>query len=598
VPTPREKLPREFWCGGAIIALVFVVLTVDTWRKWGDAAIDFGVQLYLPWKISTGTVLYRDVAYLTGGPLSQYYHALLFRVFGVSVLTLVISNLVLLAVLLAIVYSSFYRASNLMTAFAAAAAFLLVFAFANYTPIGIFNYVTPYSEELLHGLVLSALMLAALSQWLTEKMIAAAALAGFCAGLILLTKPEIGLGALAALVAAVILGRQCPRKGWLILLAAAAVPLLSFLIYFGRLENFPNALRHVFWAWVPVLTHSLAGDPFYRWCLGLDAPAYHLQEIGEQFFGLAAFIAVSVVIFRAVAATCWARPVFVAACLVTVVLAWRYPWRYSGYTLPPLMLVLLAMLLWRWRREGLQRANVFPILWTVFSLVLLAKLGLFARIWHYGFALAMPAFLAAVYLLLWELPEALRAYRVQPLYLRTVLAVGIFVGCAQLIRISQYTYSRRDVSVAADGDRVLLMNPAILPSGAGLAATLQWVQNNTPPDSTIAVLPEGVMLNYLSRRANPAGYLRWNTAELAVFGQENMNAAFTNHSPDYVILLERDMREFGVRPFGEEDRFGLKLMQWIRLHYKPIYKFDSPSIVIFRKNTAANGLGLPIPPAF
>src|ERR1700761_922101 len=84
----------------AIIGAFFALAAALTWRRWPDPLIDFGMQLYLPWKISTGSVLYHDVHYLTGGPLSQYYHALLFKLFGVSLRTLIFSNLLILGGLL------------------------------------------------------------------------------------------------------------------------------------------------------------------------------------------------------------------------------------------------------------------------------------------------------------------------------------------------------------------------------------------------------------------------------------------------------------------------------------------------------------------
>src|SRR5262249_40000309 len=54
------------------------------------------------------------------------------------------------------------------------------------------------------------------------------------------------------------------------------------------------------------------------------------------------------------------------------------------------------------------QASAFPFLFSVFALFLLAKLGLYSRIWHYGFALAMPAFCVAIYLLHWMLPTVLQ----------------------------------------------------------------------------------------------------------------------------------------------------------------------------------------------
>src|SRR4051812_28226136 len=96
-------LSRQRW-GLIIVAITFVAAAALTWRKWPDCLIDFGLQLYLPWKISTGSLLYRDVMYLTGGPLSHYYDALLFKVFGVSLLTLMISTLLIAAGLLILIY--------------------------------------------------------------------------------------------------------------------------------------------------------------------------------------------------------------------------------------------------------------------------------------------------------------------------------------------------------------------------------------------------------------------------------------------------------------------------------------------------------------
>ena len=70
--------PVAFWTGLVVLALLFAAGAVLTWRKWPDLIVDFGQQLYIPWRISAGAVLYRDLFYMAGGPLSQYYHALLF----------------------------------------------------------------------------------------------------------------------------------------------------------------------------------------------------------------------------------------------------------------------------------------------------------------------------------------------------------------------------------------------------------------------------------------------------------------------------------------------------------------------------------------
>ena len=49
--------------------MVFAALLWWSWRRWPDPLVDFGRELYVPWRINAGQVLYRDLASLFG-PLS------------------------------------------------------------------------------------------------------------------------------------------------------------------------------------------------------------------------------------------------------------------------------------------------------------------------------------------------------------------------------------------------------------------------------------------------------------------------------------------------------------------------------------------------
>src|SRR6185369_10093471 len=70
-----------------------------TWRTWPEPVIDFGRELYVPWQLAQGKVLYRDIAYFNG-PLSPYFDSLIFRIGGASLMSLAWTNI---AILVAIV---------------------------------------------------------------------------------------------------------------------------------------------------------------------------------------------------------------------------------------------------------------------------------------------------------------------------------------------------------------------------------------------------------------------------------------------------------------------------------------------------------------
>jgi hypothetical protein len=455
-------------------------------------------------------------------------------------------------------------------------AVLVAFAFAHYTTLGIFNYITPYSAEVVHGLALSALAVALLARWFETENPKFAAAAGFCGGLTFLTKPDLFLALFLTVVAGAALFWQTRRKGKLlgrslaVMAGAGMIPATGFFLWFFRVEDFAQSVRSLFAAWIPLLTTPAAHNSFYRWCLGLDKPWIHLQQTLLQFAGLT-------VIASLCALLCWrmipkllAVVLLVLCALGLVKLSWEFNWFNCGHCLPLVCLALLAILIWQGAKSGWEAPVVFAFLWTVWSLALLAKLGFFCRIWHYGFALAMPAFVSGIYLLLWALPRQLEHCGVRPMFFRGLLWLLLLPGLTRLTQASLKLYSDKTLSVGSGADIILAFDPHFRPVDADVAAALRWVKTNVPPSATLAVLPQGAMINYLSRHINPCGYVAWNPPEMAAFGQEAMTAAFIAHSPDYVIELFVNYGEYGETYFGQQERFGLKAQQWIDAHYQPV----------------------------
>jgi hypothetical protein len=93
----------------AILAAVSAWQLVVSWRRWPDPVVDFGRELYIPWRLAEGAVLYRDVDDFYG-PLSQYFNAALFRIFGPGLMVLVTANLVVFAAIVILLYFLVRRA--------------------------------------------------------------------------------------------------------------------------------------------------------------------------------------------------------------------------------------------------------------------------------------------------------------------------------------------------------------------------------------------------------------------------------------------------------------------------------------------------------
>jgi hypothetical protein len=583
-----EKIPAQlfFWIGLVVIALTFIFAAAISWRRWPDLLVDFGGQLYIPWRLANGAVLYRDLFYFAGGPLSQYFNAFLFKIFGVSFLTLIVANLAFVAATLLLIYRRFAAAIDVLTATTICLGIVLVFAFGQYTTIGNYNYIAPYSHEVLHGLLLSILAVVFLSDWLAKEKFRFAFAAGFCSGLVFLTKPDVFVALAAACVAALVIFFATRRqinfaaKSLAAFLFAGVVPPLGFFIYFLSVENWRESLRAVIFGWLPLFQTAVAKNPFYQWCMGLDLPFTHLHAMAAHFLFIAMAITFYAIAFRFAQKLKTNRTKWFLQLLLIVpllFLAARFNWDDCGASLPLLAFSTCALLRENYKTLSATQEVGFPLLWSVFGLVLLLKLGLFPRIWHYGFALAMPAFVSVVYLLLWLLPRLLEnKFQIPARPLRATIWLVLLIGFGSLFLQSKEFYATKNLAVGNGNDRVMGFGP----QGNSVEArttksALAWIETNVPPDATLAALPEGTMINYLSRRINPTPCLDWNPTMFTVFGQEKMTAAFERNPPDYILLVEWKSYEFGVGYFGHYPGYGVELMQWIEKKYTLVELFGS-----------------------
>ena len=171
-------------------------MTVWTWQTWADVTIDFGRELYIPWQLTEGKVLYRDIAYF-GGPLSPSVNYLWFRLFGISIRTLVFCNLAILAVLVGLISNLLARVASRLATTGACLVLLVGFSFGQPN----YNFVCPYSHDITHGIVLAIAAILSIAGYVKTRKVRYITLAGVMLGLTFLTKPEVFAAALPAAVA-------------------------------------------------------------------------------------------------------------------------------------------------------------------------------------------------------------------------------------------------------------------------------------------------------------------------------------------------------------------------------------------------------------
>jgi hypothetical protein len=566
--------------GLCVLAASFAALARWTWGGWPDPLVDFGRELYVPWRLSAGVVLQRDIAWFSG-PLSQHANAFLFRVAGVSLHTLVVANLLVLAALTLLWWHLLRGLAGTLAATCAGVVLLAAFGFAQLVGIGNYNFVTPYSHEVTHGMLLATGALSCLRRFDERRDVPALLGAGLLLGLCVLTKVEVALAALVAAGVWLTLILRLPAAGGLatsralLCVGAALLAPIAWALVRGTLAlGAAGGLQSTFGGWLHALGGGAGELAFYRAGMGLDAPAQRLGELaawtGRWLLALAPFAALAWRVRRGGEAAHAASAA--AALVVGALLAWSFGSLQGTGPARPLPLVALALAagaglaLRRAADEDEARRARTLLALAAFAFVLLGKMILNARVQHYGFALALPATLLAIAATVGLLPEALERRGRAGWVLRTA-ALVLFAGwTAAQLRTTQGFLARKVVTVGRAGDafhsdiRGRYVNEA-LEAFAALAR----------PGATLAVLPEGVMLNYLAESVNPTPYVNFMPPELLLFGEERILAAFQATPPDWILLVHKDTSEYGFPLFGPD--YGTRLASWIQAEYSAVRQF-------------------------
>lgn len=261
-----------------VLLCLFVALFVISWRKWPEILIDFGRELYVPWRLNEGDVLYKDLAYFNG-PLSAYINAFTFKVFGTYFLTLVFLNTFITGILTYFIYRFFLVTMNLEAAFAASFSFIGIFAFAHYLDQGNFNYICPYSHELPRGILLSFCGLYVFWTLCRSQKYIYYLHAGLLISSVFLIKTEIFISLSISLGTGIfllhffqIIKPMKALKNLLCFLLGFLFPFLVFFLFFKTHVGFPEAFKILISPYKILVKTNVSDNPFYRKLTGMDLP--------------------------------------------------------------------------------------------------------------------------------------------------------------------------------------------------------------------------------------------------------------------------------------------------------------------------------------
>jgi len=382
--------------------------------------------------------------------------------------------------------------------------------------------------------------------------------------------------ATAATLAQLAVQRPNFRKLLTFLCSAAIIPVIAALLLSLKVP-FPDAVRGAAGSWPWVFNTSIASLPFYRTVSGLDnitanLTATFLWMLGYALLLLPAFFLALRVRRRAKTIS---LIVFIA---FAVILCWRFFQTDWNSMICPLPLCLAVILIFALRRRA-----PLPVALVVFSLVLLAKISLNPHVFHYGFALAMPGTLVLVAVCAQNIPDWIKRRSGSPAVFRAAAAAGWLAAISAALYVDAHFFAAKRWTVGSGSDAFFADT-----RGPEIQYMSDLIRQQTPASATLAVFPQGLMLNYLTRRPDSIPQVNFMPPEVLAAGETNILAALNAHPPDAIVLNTSSIA-------GEQFQldqayvYGRATLSWIQQNYEPIAaEYPPPApfhLVLLRRNT-------------
>ena len=225
----------------------------------------------------------------------------------------------------------------------------------------------------------------------------------------------------------------------------------------------------------------------------------------------------------------------------------------------------------------ISNAPVRVLLWMT-AAAMLVRMALNPRIFHYGFVQAALAGVVGAAILMSSIPKFLKVDAVATRWYQALITLLIVAVIGVAASASRFFYSYHTLPVGEGADQFYAFDPNASPTGLLVEKARQYLEKDTIDNSvhSLLVLPEGVMLNYLTRLPNSISYFFFAPFVLADGRNAEIIQQLNAAPPDRIVVISRDMREFGVAQFGESPEHGADLLAFISANYKGVYAFGDP----------------------
>jgi len=481
------------------------------------------------------------------------------------------------------------KLNGMFAAIASVLFFLQISAFSSIADVNNYNFISPYSHEITHGILLLLFSVYRLICFSKQKNLKNAFICGIAVGLSLLTKPEIALANIVGVGCgwwAILRYHSDPKGKWrlssrallgVILPSIFAIVLFSLAMPVGMVfESITTPLRLM-------VSSKVRNIPLYKSIVGIESFTENIIAVSLSL-ALNGFIIALLLfteklfktkdkIFNAKFITWVLVGIGIIYLLIPVKqrhsISLLFP---SCWPLASLLLILFLFL----RKDKNERSYPIILTMALYSFLLLSKTFFRAIFAHYGVFLLIPGSLLFISYIFTIITKSSVPSIYKTIHKVCIVAL-LFIIVFPFVEKTYYNLLARNIFEETKRGNIYINQRE---QGMVFDA-IHYLRANIGKDDTLAVLPQGAGVNYILGKVNPTRYITILPLESIAFGKQNILDAYAQHPPDWVVVFSETT---GDTTSADWMDFARRLDAYARNYAKPlegrffsVFKRKSPS---------------------
>lgn len=552
----KEELKTLF-----LLLIVYVIFALVLAPYCGKLLIDCGREAFIPQQMLQGKVLYRDIFNIFG-PFSYQITAVLYKIFGVNLNVLFVIGTINAGLIVFLIYflSRFFTSKVVSFTIAFFCTVTCVFSH----DIG--NYILPYTYAIVYAISAGFLSVLFLLLSLKYKESRFIPVSWFFLGVSLTSKYEFIFYSIFLFFFTVFVLKPGKKYLFLSLISFLALPSLSFSSLFLQGLSVQDLFHNTLLVLKYSQSHSL--NNFYSSYVGLY-PKFESILFYFSYFARAAivFIGVFLPIYIFLEKRLFSMllfPVITAFVIsfinynLNIIFCWIAIFAFITF-----MILLFNQLKSRLKlnlKEYFGTKDGLFLLFVFVSLLITFKTNAYVNFAIYGTYTFPLLFIVLSVMLVEYIPNRIKLINKKKWHISFAISI-LFLMCFYLYILGVSVSVKKPI-VTQKGvinDKAIIVEPFL--------QAIDYVDKNLKPEDSIWVLPEGVMVNFLTNHSTvDINYINVTPPYLETFGEDIIISKIRKNPPDYIIINNRELKEYGYDSFCKDT--GLKLCSYIKSDYK------------------------------